>query len=161
MSSMVATPRPPRPAASSLARALALAAAFLTAPFAALPAQAPATTVAKATPPAQPVAVDSTYRDSTEVADVARRYAGTVKNCYEQEGLKLDPTLRGLLQLDLTVLPTGAVQAATATAINVTGAGMPAVATCVAAAAREWRFSEGAAGTERLLLDFDLLPPAP
>ena len=145
------------------ARVLALAAALAIMPLGGpgLLAQAPSTTIASAAPDSQAVAPEAAFRDSTEVTAVARRYAGTVKNCYEQQGLKLDPALRGLLQLELTVLPTGIVEAAAATSSNATGTGMPEVAVCVSTAAREWRFSEGAGGTERLVLEFDLVPPSP
>ena len=140
-----------------------LAAALAVMPLgsAGLLAQAPSTTVASAAPDSQAVAPDVAWRDSTEVTAVARRYAGTVKNCYEQQGLKTDPALRGLLQLALTVLPTGVVQEALASSSNVSGTGMPEVAVCVSSAAREWRFSEGAGGVERLVLEFDLVPPEP
>jgi hypothetical protein len=124
---------------------------------------------AQAPPPAAPkpaqdtlaVAPDSAVRDSTEVRAVARRYAGTVRNCYQEQGLKSDPALRGLLRVDLTVLPTGQVQAATATATDVSGIGMPAVTACVSTATRAWRFSGDAPRAERLTLEYDLLPPSP
>ena len=145
-----------------IARILAAAVVLALAPIGSvqLLAQAPSSSIATAVRDTQPITPDSSFRDSAEVTDVARRHAGSVKHCYEQQGLKTDPSLRGLLQVELTVLPTGAVQHATATATNVTGTGMAAVAACVSAAAREWRFGDGAAGTERIVLDFDLLPPA-
>ena len=147
---------------AAAARFLALIGLLAATPIASrgLLAQAPSTTVATAAAPdSQPVAAEVAYRTSTELTAVARRYAGTVKNCYEQQGLKADPALRGLLQVELTVLPSGAVETAAATSTNVNGAGMAEVATCVAEAAREWRLSEGAPGTERLVLEYDLVPP--
>lgn len=107
------------------------------------------------------VVPDSAVRDSTEVRAVGRRYAGTIRNCYQEQGLKSDPTLRGLVRIELTVLPTGVVQAAAATAEDVSGTGMPAVTACVSTATRTWRFSNEAPRTERVVLEFDLLPPSP
>lgn len=102
---------------------------------------------------------DSAIRDSVEVRIVARRHAGTVRHCYQEQGLKGDPMLRGLLRIELTVLPTGAVQEAAVTAADVSGAGMPAVTSCIATAARAWRFSDGAPAAERIVLEYDLVPP--
>ena len=101
------------------------------------------------------------FRDSTEVDSAARRYAGAVRTCYQEQGLKADPALRGLLRVELTVLPTGGVQGAAATTSGVSGTGMPAVAACIATAARAWRFSDGAPGAERVVLEFSLVPPTP
>ena len=132
---------------------VAFAAALVAAPLwsGGLAAQLPADTLATTR--------DSAHRDSAEVHAAARRYAPTVRTCYQEQGLKGDPTLRGLLRVELVVLPTGSVDSAATTATGVNGAGMPAVATCISTAARAWRFSEGALATERVVLQFDLLPP--
>ena len=143
------------------ARTLALAATLAIAPMGrpGLVAQAPGPVVAKAAPDTLAAASDSSFRDSTEVRAVGRRHAGTIRHCYNEQGLKADPALRGLLRVELMVLPTGVVQAATATATDVNGEGMPAVITCVSTAARAWHFSDGAPRIERVVLEFDLLPP--
>ena len=148
---------------------IVLAAALVVAPVVrtGLAAQVPAQVAAKptrngpapATAPA--IALDSAFRDSTEVTAVARRNAAAVRHCYQEQGLKADPSLRALLRVELVVLPTGMVQAATATATEVTGDGMPAVLACVSTAARTWRFSEDAPRTARAVVEFDLLPPSP
>ena len=152
------------------ARVLALAAALaLGAPCGhALGAQTSHAPHAHPAPPATKpardtaaVVADSAIRDSTEVTAVARRHAGVIRNCYQEQGLKADPALRGLLRVELTVLPAGEVQAATATATEVNGTGMPAVTACVSTAARSWRFSDGAPRPERVVLEYDLLPPQP
>ena len=108
---------------------------------------------------ADSTAADSTVRDQDEVDAAGRRYAGAVRNCYQERGLKGDPSLSGLLRVDLTVLPAGSVQTAVSTATRVQGVGMPAVAECVATAARRWRFTDGAPRPARVILYFDLLPP--
>ena len=155
---------------ASAARALTVTLALAAAPLvsAGLAAQAPTRVAPKATAkPAAPAAdsltaaPDSSVRDSTEVTTVARRHAGAVRHCYQEQGLKSDPALRGLLHVELTVLPTGEVQAAAATATEVSGDGMPAVTACVSSAARAWRFSADAPRTERVVLEYDLLPPGP
>jgi hypothetical protein len=127
----------------------------------ALVAQAPVQVAAKPTPDTLAAAPDSAIRDSVEVRAVARRHAGAIRNCYQENGLKADPALRGLVRVELVVLPTGVVEAATATATDVSGTGMPAVTTCVSTVVRAWRFSEDAPRTERVVLEFDLLPPSP
>ena len=150
-----------------LAAALVVAPVVRTGLAAQVPAQVaakptrngPAPATAPATAPA--IALDSAFRDSTEVTAVARRNAAAVRHCYQEQGLKADPSLRALLRVELVVLPTGIVQAATATATEVTGDGMPAVLACVSTAARTWRFSEDAPRTARAVVEFDLLPPSP
>lgn len=102
---------------------------------------------------------ESALRDAAEIDAVGRRYAGVVRTCYQEQGLKGDPTLGGLLRVELTVLPTGVVRAAAATATRVRGIGMPAVSACVTKAARAWRFSDGAPRIERVVLEYDLKPP--
>lgn len=143
--------------------AVALVAALVAAPAwsAGLAAQLPPATAVKlamrALAPAP--ASDASSRDPSEVDAVARRYAASVRNCYQEQGLKEDPALSGLLRVEVTVLPTGGVQAAAATATRVNGTGMPAVTSCVSTAARGWRFRDGAPRTERVVLEYDLLPP--
>lgn len=127
----------------------------------ALSAQAPTQVAARPAQDTLAAAPDSAIRDSVEVRAVARRHAGAIRHCYQENGLKADPALRGLLRVELTVRPAGTVEAATATATDVNGTGMPAVTACVATAVRAWRFSEAAPRTERLVLEFDLLPPSP
>ena len=129
-----------------------------------LAAQAPARVAAKPAPAALAAvpapALDSAVRDSLEVRAVARRHAGAIRHCYQEQGLKSDPSLRGLLRVELVVLTTGVVEAATTTASDVSGTGMPAVTSCVSTAARAWRFSEDAPRLERVVLEFDLVPPS-
>jgi hypothetical protein len=146
------------------ARAAALVVALAAAPSwsAGLAAQLPSATAVyiamhAVVPPAP--ARDSSSRDPAELDAVARRYAASVRNCYQEQGLKEDPALSGLLRVEVMVLPTGGVQAAAATATRVSGTGMPAVASCVSTAARAWRFRQGAPRTERVVLEYDLLPP--
>ena len=140
---------------------LALVAALAVAPMwsAGLAAQVRTDTAARATRDTLAAVRDSSFRDSIEVNAVARRYAATVRTCYQEQGLKADPSLRGLLRVELTVLPAGSVHAASTTATEVNGAGMPAVTSCISTAARAWRFSDGAPAAERVVLEFDLLPP--
>ena len=151
------------PTSSIGARTVALATALVTGPFisTALAAQAPNPVAIKVTADAAAVAPDSSFRGATEVRAVGRRYASTIRHCYNEQGLKVDPALRALLRVELMVLPTGLVQNATASATDVNGEGMAAVLACVSTAVRAWRFSDGAPQMERVVLEFDLLPPSP
>ena len=150
------------------ARPFVIAAAFAVVALVAAPlanaglaAQLPSQTLANLARSTVAAARDSSTRDPLEVDAAARRYAATVRHCYQEQGLKADPALSGLLRLEMTVLPAGSVQAATATATRVSGTGMPAVTSCVSTAARAWRFRDGAPRTERVVLEFDLVPPSP
>jgi hypothetical protein len=70
-----------------------------------------------ASPRHSPSATNALARpEPTEIDATGRRYAGAVRNCYEQEGLMHDPMLRGLLRVALTVLPAGEVRATRVTA---------------------------------------------
>ena len=102
----------------------------------------------------------ATSRQASEIDAAGRRYAAAVRQCYQEGGLKQDPSLRGRLRVALTVVPRGDVHSATVTASRVSGVSMPAVVSCVQAAARTWHFREGAFRTERVLLWYDLRAPA-
>jgi hypothetical protein len=147
------------------ARACILAVALVVAPLASAGLAAQSARNSSGPNPTQHVASgaidDSPIREDREIDAAGRRYAGVVRNCYQEQGLKGDPTLAALLRLEMTVQPSGVVQAAAATATRVKGVGMPAVSECVSKAARHWRFSDGAPRAERVVLEFDLLPPTP
>ena len=150
-----ALPAAPRP------RALALLAALVAAPIghATLGAQATSSFLAASGSPAV-AAAGGGRRADAELDAAARRYAAAVRHCYEERGLKEDPMLRGRLRVALTVLPAGEVRAPAVTATQAHGLGMPADTACVADAARSWRFADGAARAERVVLWFDLTPSA-
>lgn len=86
------------------------------------------------------------------------RHAVSVQRCYEQEGLARNATLRGTLELELTILPVGRVSEAVVRKSAMRGAGAKEVADCIAAAARNWRFTRGPFVTDVILLPFTLIP---
>lgn len=86
------------------------------------------------------------------------RHAGSVRHCYEQEGLSRNATLRGTLELEITILPVGRVSAATVKKSAMRGEGAREVAECIEAAARNWRFTRGPFVTDVILLPFTLIP---
>lgn len=70
------------------------------------------------------------------ITRVIRSHVGEVRSCYERE-LARRPGLAGRLTVSFVISPTGAVQIAT---VSSTTMDDPAVESCVAAAARRWRF---------------------
>ena len=110
--------------------------------------------------PIRPTPADSARADA-EIDEVGLRYAANVRGCYEREGLRQDPSLGGLLEVTLTVLPEGTVREVTIDTTAVRGMGMGSVTTCVAQSAVGWRFSSGPFAIERVAIPFSLVPPPP
>ena len=98
-------------------------------------------------------------RPDEDIRDAVLRNSPDVRRCYEAEGLRRDATLRGTLELALTILPTGAVDSAAVQAVRLSSpAGRTEVASCVETAARHWRFERGPFGVERVVFPFRLAP---
>ena len=137
----------------------------LSLPGAAASAQEPAPRPPAMTPPANvtqpavapPVATDS-LRSDAEIREVVMRHAASVRQCYEQEGLRRNSALHGTLELEITILPVGRVSAATVKKSAMRGEGAREVAECIEAAARNWRFTRGPFATDVILLPFTLIP---
>src|SRR5688500_5537608 len=123
---------------SSLALALALGSA--------LPGPLPASTSA------------DTIRTDTEIRQVVLRNASDVRRCYEREGLKRTPDLTGLLEIRITILPTGRVDDVALATSSMSGRGVDEVVRCIARVARHWRFERGAFSVETIVLPFSLTP---
>ena len=151
---------PSRLASRRRVRVLALVAALVATPIghASLGAQAVSSAIVESSAPSLAMASRGARRADAELDAAARRYAAAVRHCYEERGLKEDPMLRGRLRVAMTVLPEGDVRAPAVTATEAHGLGMSAVAACVTDAARSWRFADGAARAERVVLWFDLVP---
>ena len=107
---------------------------------------------------APPGAGTDSLRPDTEIRDIVVRHAAAVRRCYEAEGLRRNAALRGTLELELTILPVGRVTEATVRTKGMRGEGASEVAGCVAAAARNWRFTRGPYVTDTILLPFTLIP---
>lgn len=119
-------------------------------------AQAPAQVVSDAAEYRLTAPAVSRSRDPGEIEAAARRYAPVVRHCYQEEGLKEDPSLSGILRVSITVGAQGEVLAARVTATDAHGLGMRAVVSCVAAAAASWHFAAGPFHEERVGLSFRL-----
>ena len=97
-------------------------------------------------------------RSDAEIREVVMRHAASVRQCYEQEGLRRNATLHGTLELEIVILPVGRVSAATVRKSAMRGEGAREVAECIEAAARNWRFTRGPFATDVILLPFTLIP---
>jgi TonB family protein len=103
-----------------------------------------------------PAAADS-IRSDHDVRQVALRHAAEIQRCYESEGLRLNPTLRGTVEVELIVLPTGRVGNASVQRSQLAGLGKHEVEKCVLTAVRNWRFDRGPYATEAIVYPFSLV----
>ncbi len=109
-----------------------------------------------------PVKRDSTapadsVRQEVEVRATVLRHAPDVRRCYQDEGLRRNPELSGKIDLELTILPTGAVDSVNV-ATSFDGPGQREVSSCVALRARNWRFDRGPYAVETVVFPFVLTP---
>ena len=119
-----------------------------------------------ATPPAAPVpgaapvraaAADSTRADD-ELRTTVLRNARDVRRCYEAEGLRRNAELRGTVEVEMTILPTGVVEHVDVTPVGIEGAGTRELTACIATAAHNWRFERGPFDVETVVFPFNLAP---
>src|SRR3954468_24172953 len=88
-------------------------------------------------------AADSIRADQ-EIRESVLRNSTDVRRCYEREGLRRDASLRGTMEVELTILPTGAVDSVIVRSVELSSpAGRNEVTACVTSAARHWRFERG------------------
>ena len=113
--------------------------------------------LALGTVPAAPEAGD-TIRADTEIRQVVLRNAADVRRCYEREGLRRNPGLTGLIEIRMTILPTGRVDDVALATSDMNGRGVEEVVRCIASVARHWRFDRGAYPVETIVLPFSLSP---
>ena len=103
-------------------------------------------------------AVDSMRADQ-DVREAVLRNSADVRRCYEREGLTRDPSLRGTVEVELTILPTGLVERVGVDASALKGqVGGTEIGACIATAARNWRFERGPYGVETVVFPFALAP---
>jgi len=108
-------------------------------------------------------ATDS-VRTDRDIRESVLRNSADVRRCYEREGLRRDAGLHGSLELELTILPTGAVDSVAVSSVALSSrAGIQEVTACVTAAARHWTFERGPFAVETVVFPFVLRPvqPAP
>src|SRR5687768_4876972 len=110
--------------------------------------------------PAPAAAADSVRADA-EIRQTILRHAADVRGCYEREGLRRDPSLRGTLEVEVTVLQTGVVDSVAVGSLVMAGNGQREVASCIATIARHWRFERGPYAVETIVLPFALVPERP
>lgn len=107
--------------------------------------------------PRDSVPPDSVRADP-EIRLTVLRNASDVRRCYEREGLRRDPTVRGLVELAVTILPTGLVASVTVQSSSLVGPATRDVTSCIAVAARTWRFERGPFAVTTVVLPFLLVP---
>lgn len=134
---------------------LTLAAALVVAPIAPRATPAPASPLAQR--PALVAAVDSERPDG-DVRQVALHHAAEVRGCYESQGLRRNPGLSGIVEIELRVLPTGVVDSARISASQLDGSGKLEVERCIVDTARNWRFDRGPFAVETIVYPFTLTP---
>jgi hypothetical protein len=108
-----------------------------------------------------PAAPPDSVRADAEIRQTILRHAADVRGCYEREGLRRDPSLRGTLEVEVTVLPTGVVDSVSVGSLVMAGNGQREVASCIATIARHWRFERGPYAVETIVLPFALVPERP
>lgn len=109
-------------------------------------------------PAASAPALPDTVRAETEIRQVVLRNASDVRRCYEREGLRRNPELTGLIEIRMTILPTGRVDEVVLATSSMRGQGVDEVVRCIASVARHWRFDRGAYPVETIVLPFRLAP---
>jgi len=103
-----------------------------------------------------PQATDS-LRPDTDVRLVALRHAAEIQRCYETEGLRINPGLSGMIEVDVTVGPSGRVEDAEVSSSALSGAGQKEVESCITTSVRNWRFERGPYQLETIVYPFNLV----
>lgn len=107
--------------------------------------------------PTPPVVEPDSVRPDVDVRLVALRHAGEIQRCYETEGLRVNPALRGMIEVEVTVGPSGRVDEAAISSSNLSGAGHREVETCITSSMRNWRFEKGPFVIETIVFPFNLV----
>ena len=97
-------------------------------------------------------------RTDRDVRLTALRNARSVTRCYVDEGLRRRPELEGVVEVALTVEPTGVVSEVQVSSATLDGPGAREVAACIATIARQWRFERGPYDVEVIVFPFVLRP---
>ena len=121
----------------------------------ALALAAPGATVAPAAPA---LAAADSVRADDDMRSIVLRNARDVRRCYEREGLRRNAALRGTLEVELTILPTGVVEHASVVTVGFAGTGTDELRACVVTAVKNWRFERGPYSVETVVFPFHLAP---
>ena len=107
------------------------------------------------------IAPGDSVRPELDVRGIVLRHAMDVRRCYQSEGLRRNALLSGTIEVELVILPTGVVEEARVGGIAISGAGTKETLTCIATAARNWRFERGPYALEAVTVPFELRPDVP
>jgi hypothetical protein len=105
---------------------------------------------------ATPLRADSVRAD-LDIRLVALRHASEIQHCYVTRGLSVNPSLSGVVEVELKVLPSGRVDSANVAASALAGPGREEVEACISATVKNWRFERGPFITETIVYPFDLI----
>jgi TonB family protein len=105
----------------------------------------------------RPSVEPDSVRPDVDVRLVALRHAGEIQRCYESEGLRVNPGLGGMIEVEVTVSPSGRVDDASVSSSNLSGAGHQEVETCITSSVRNWRFEKGPYAIETIVFPFNLV----
>jgi hypothetical protein len=104
-------------------------------------------------------------RGERDIRLTVLRHAKDVQRCYVDEGLRRNATLDGVVEVEMTILPTGVVDATVVSSATLRGVGAAEVSACIATSARHWRFERGPYDIETVVFPFvlraDQHPPQP
>lgn len=106
--------------------------------------------VVVAGPVAIPVAgLPSDARNVGDLGTFVRGHQAELRFCYEESGLKMDPSLGGTIMVAMTIAGSGIVNDATVTRRSWSGAAAAATESCILRAVRGWRLppTDRGAGT--------------
>ena len=85
-------------------------------------------------------------RDVSELGTFVRGHEAQLRFCYNEYGLKENPSLAGSVTASVTLTPTGGVTAATVTNRTWSGAGAAETERCITDKIRTWHFPPSEAG---------------
>ena len=108
-----------------------------------------------------PAVTPDSVRPDTDVRLVALRHAGEIQRCYETEGLRINPALGGMIEVEVTVGPSGRVEEAAVSSSNLSGIGHHEVETCITSSVKNWRFEKGPFAVETIVYPFNLVRDRP
>ena len=91
-------------------------------------------------------AVGGVQRDVAELGTFVRGRESQLRFCYNEYGLKVNPTLAGSVSAAVTLTPTGSVSGVNMTNRTWSGAGASETEQCLAQKIRGWRFPASDAG---------------
>ena len=96
-------------------------------------------------------------RDVGELGTSVREHQSQLQFCYQEYGLKVNPSLAGSITLSLTLTGTGGVTNAVVTSRTWSGPGSDAAESCILQRARGWHFpaSQAGGGTFEFTFNFN------